>query len=373
MKHAPFGSLSADRFLRTHWQKKPLFVRSALAGIERDFTPADIVALACRDDVESRLVTRQRGRWSVLHGPFARRKLNALPARGWSLLVQGADMHLAKAHDLLQRFACIPHARHDDIMLSLSPRGGGVGAHFDSYDVILLQAAGRRRWRIGAQPDLDLVAGAPLRILRTFRPERELIVEPGDLLYLPPSYAHEGVALSENCITVSVGFRAPSKQEMVSGFLQWLQEAIEVEGRYRDPALARQHHPAELGDAMVKQVAAMLRSIRWPRRAVERFLGEHLTEPKAHVWFDPPEQPLAFAPFREHARTRGIRLGMKSRMLFRGEHVFINGESIVVPPSERKALRTLADRREAAPFASASQWAAHTIYTWYRNGYVELA
>jgi 50S ribosomal protein L16 3-hydroxylase len=371
MEQRLLGDLTPQRFLRTYWQRKPLFVKGAAPELARCFEPATLMALASRDDVESRLVLYSRGRWSVRHGPFARADLARLPSRGWSLLVQGADLHLDAARALMNRFSFVPYARQDDVMLSLAPGGGGVGAHFDSYDVFLLQARGRRRWRIGAQRDLALEPRAPLRILKSFRPQREIAVEPGDLLYLPPHYAHEGVALSE-CITCSIGFRAPSAQELAASFLQWLPDTLRLEGRYRDPGLAPQAHPAEIGGPMVQQCERMLRAVRWQRDTVERFIGEHLTEPKAHVWFSGPKRPLPFASFLRHAAQRGVRLAHKSRMLFRGERVFINGECVRAPSRHRAALIALADERKLAPWRNPPPQAARQVYDWYRLGYVEL-
>jgi 50S ribosomal protein L16 3-hydroxylase len=371
MNERVLGDLTPQRFLRSYWQRKPLFVKGAAPELARCFEPAMLMDLASREDVESRLVLRSRGRWSVRHGPFTRADLKRLPPRGWSLLVQGADLHLDAARALMDRFCFLPYARQDDVMLSLSPSGGGVGAHFDSYDVFLLQARGRRRWRIGAQRDLALEPRAPLRILESFRPQRELNVEPGDLLYLPPRYAHEGVALSE-CITCSIGFRAASAQELVASFLQWLPDTLRLEGRYRDPGLAPASHPAEIGGSMVRQFEKMLHAIRWQRGTVERFIGEHLTEPKAHVWFRGPERPLPFASFLRHAAQHGVRLAHKSRMLFRGELIFINGECVRTAARHRAALVALADARKLAPWRNPPSRAARQVYDWYRLGYVEL-
>lgn len=371
MEQRVLGELTPQRFLRAYWQRKPLFVKSAAPDLARCFEPAMLMDLAVREDVESRLVLRRRGRWSVQHGPFERADLEQLPSRGWSLLVQGADLHLDAARALMDRFSFVPYARQDDVMLSLSPSGGGVGAHFDSYDVFLLQGRGRRRWRIGAQRDLALEPRAPLRILKSFRPQREIVVEQGDLLYLPPRYAHEGVALSE-CITCSIGFRAPSAQELVTSFLQWLPDRLRLEGRYRDARLAPPSHPAEIGGSMMRQLEQMLRAIRWQHATAERFIGEHLTEPKAHVWFRAPERPLPFASFLRHAAHRGVRLAHSSRMLFRGELVFINGESVRAPSRQRSALIALADARKLAPWRNPPPQAARQVYDWYRLGYVEL-
>ncbi|MCC6532682.1 MAG: cupin domain-containing protein [Burkholderiales bacterium] len=371
MNASVLGTLSPSQFLRRHWQKKPLLVRAALPEIRTAFSRSDLHALACRDDVEARMVTCARGRWSVTHGPFTRAQLRRPPARHWSLLVQGVDLYLEPARRVLDRFAFVPYARQDDLMLSLAPPGGGVGPHFDSYDVFLIQVRGRRRWRIGAQSDLRLVGGAPLRILRDFSPEQEIDVDPGDLLYLPPRYAHDGIALSE-CITCSVGFRAPGRQELAGAFLQWLPETLALAGRYSDPDLAPQRHPARIAGPMVARMRAMLGSIRWNRDLVETFLGEYLTEPKPHVFFDSPRPPLAYGAFMRAARSRGVRLALKTRMLYRGRRVFVNGEAESVPALASIPMRRLADRRALTPWPRGSSWADRTLHAWYRAGYVEL-
>jgi 50S ribosomal protein L16 3-hydroxylase len=372
IRQSTAGALGADRFLRTHWQRKLWFARAALTGFAERFEPAQLLELAVHDDVESRLVLRNGSGFRVEHGPFTKKALRRLPREGWSLLVQGADLHLPSARALMNRFDFIPYARQDDVMLSLSPAGGGVGAHFDSYDVFLVQARGRRRWRIGRQKELALVPSAPLRLLRSFRPQHEIVVEPGDVLYLPPRYAHEGVALSDECITCSIGFRAPSRQEIVTSFLQWLPETLALSGRYRDRDAQRPRHPAEIGQGMVREIEAMLSAIRWPRGSVERFIGEHWTEPKAHVWFRAPAKALSFARFLDHARARGVRLAAATRMLFRRDRVFINGDSVQVPAAARKPLIALADERAALPWRSRSREATRHVYEWYRAGYVEL-
>lgn len=372
MRACTAGALDANRFLRLYWQRKPWFAAAALTDAVQAFQPAMVRELACRDDVESRLVRREGKRWHVEHGPFRMHRLRRLPARGWSLLVQGADLHLPPARALMDRFDFIPYARQDDVMLSLSPPGGGVGPHYDSYDVFLVQAHGRRRWGFGRGRDLALVEDAPLRILKTFRPDASRTVEPGDVLYLPPRYAHEGIALTE-CITCSVGFRAPSRQELVTSFLQWLPETLDLQGRYRDRDARCPRHPAQIAESMVDEVEAMLAAARWSRATVARFVGEHASEPKPHVWFEAPDEPLSFARFLRHARLRGIRLALKTRMLYRGGLVFMNGDCIRMPPDARGALARLADERAALPWRARSAAAARQLYEWYRAGYVEPA
>ena len=364
------GGLSASSFLRHHWQKNPLLVRDAIPGFEGVVDFRTMVELAGRDDCESRLLLRSRRRWTVEHGPFARRYLLRLPQHKWTLLVQGVNLLLPEGRQLLSRFDFIPRSRLDDLMVSYAPPGGGVGPHFDSYDVFLLQGPGRRRWKVGWQDDLTLVESAPFRILRRFVPQGECVLGPGDMLYLPPGIAHDGVAV-DACYTYSVGFRAPSHQELVSQFLVFLEERLNLSGRYQDPDLETQTHPARIGPAMVAQVQRTLGSIRWDRGDVADFLGTYLTEPKPHVLFSPPRNPLAMKAFLRSARNRGLELALPAQMLYSGSRLFINGESLAIDATEARPLRALADARLlAGRNVPQSGTAAEALYRWYRSGYI---
>ncbi|MDH5537127.1 MAG: cupin domain-containing protein [Betaproteobacteria bacterium] len=358
-------------FLHTHWQKRRLLVRQALPQYEQLLTRDALFAIAGRDDVVSRLVIRARGRWKLEHGPFSRRRLARLPTAGWTLLVQGINHVLPAAQDLLLEFAFIPYARLDDVMVSYAPPGGGVGPHFDSYDVFLLQIAGKRRWRVSRQRDLSLVEGAPLKLLRRFRAESEWVLAPGDMLYLPPQVAHDGTAISE-CLTASIGFRAPSAQELGTRFLEYLQEELALKGSYRDPDLKQQVRPARIGREMLCKIERMLDNIGWRRADILSFLGRYLTEPKPHVLFRRPPRPLALALFAREARRRGVRLALTSLMLFEGQTVFINGERCAVGRAGAGLLTRLADHRRLAPPLALKHEHTRWLYRWYRAGYIEL-
>jgi 50S ribosomal protein L16 3-hydroxylase len=257
-------------------------------------------------------------------------------------------------------------------MVSYAPPDGGVGPHFDSYDVFLLQLQGARRWRISAQRDLSLVEGAPLRILRHFRAAREWVVRAGDLLYLPPRYAHDGVAVTD-CVTCSVGFRAPGAQELGVKFLEFLQERVNLSGIYADPDLRSQRHPAELGDAMVIKLRRLLDQLHWSEAEVERFLGCYLSEPKANVVFDRPLRPLAASEFVHRAAHHGVRLALPTRMLFRKGTIFINGEACPAPRPAAHTLRRLADEGRLLPGETVDRVSKRWLYPWYRAGYLQLA
>jgi 50S ribosomal protein L16 3-hydroxylase len=367
------GGLSASSFLRRHWQKSPLLVRGAIRDFKGVVDFRTLVELAGRDDCESRLLLRSRRGWSVEYGPFTCKHLSRLPQHNWTLLVQGVNLFLPEARQLLSRFDFIPSSRLDDLMVSYAPAGGGVGPHFDSYDVFLLQGRGRRRWKVGRQDDLTLVEGAPLKILRRFLPQGECMLEPGDLLYLPPGYAHDGVAVDAG-YTYSVGFRAPSHQELVSQFLVFLEERLKLPGRYQDPDLATQTCPAWIGPAMIARVQRALGRIRWNRSDVAEFLGTTLTEPKPLVRFAPPRKPLAPKAFLRIARKRGLELALPAQMLYSGAMLFINGESLVIRAAEARSLRLLADARQLAGRDVPRQGvAAEILYRWYRSGYIVSA
>jgi 50S ribosomal protein L16 3-hydroxylase len=372
LKVPSLGGLTAAQFLRRYWQKKPLLVRGALAQYADLVRPGALSRLAGRDDLESRLVLHRGRRWQVRHGPFGRREFARLPRSGWTLLVQGVNHALPAARRLLDEFSFVPYSRLDDVMVSYAPPGGGVGPHFDDYDVFLLQGEGRRRWRVSRQRDLELVAGAPLKILRRFRPAREWVCEAGDLLYLPPRCAHDGIAVGGDCVTYSIGFRAPDAQELGTRFLDYLQDRLQLTGIYEDPGLQPPRHPAHLGDDMVRQARQFLQRIRWDRGDVARFLGCHLTEPKPHVRFMRPSRPPPERAFAACLARSGARLALPTRMLFRGATCFINGEAWPASAPAARLLARLADRRSLPPVSRPDRESASILYQWYRAGYIQL-
>jgi 50S ribosomal protein L16 3-hydroxylase len=365
------AGLGPRRFLQRHWQKRPLLVRQALPEFAEMLQPRDLMRLACRDDAQSRVVVRRGRRWEVHHGPFTPAFFKRVRGQPWTLLVQDANHFEPRAAQLLQRFDFVPHARLDDLMISYAPRGGGVGPHLDSYDVFLLQGSGRRRWRIGAQSDRTLVEDAPLKLLARFRPDQEYVLEPGDMLYLPPGYAHDGVAL-DDCMTYSIGFRAPAWQELAVQFLVHLQDHVKLDGMYADPGLAPTRSPGRLPREMVRDTAARLTRVRWDAAQVERFLGCTLTEPKAHVYFTRPQAPLSRAVFQSRARRAGVELDLKTRMLYARQLVFVNGECLPAGGCARE-LRRLADQRALRLTQADGLELTDLLYQWYRAGHLHLA
>jgi 50S ribosomal protein L16 3-hydroxylase len=367
------GGMSVEKFLAEHWHKKPLLVRQALPNFGDWLDRDSLSELACQDNSEGRLVQFKRGQCQLEYGPFEAEVLNALPKKNWSLLVSGVNHLLPQGDWLLHRFDFIPAARLDDLMVSFAPPGGGVGPHFDSYDVFLIQGQGRRRWEISAQDDLTVVEGAPLRILREFRVDESWELEPGDMLYLPPQLAHNGVALTD-CMTWSIGFRAPKAEEIVNQFLTYLQDNLALPGMYSDPTLKRQKHVAEIPSAMLDWADKTIRAAaRWDKSDITDFLGRYLSEPKAHVYFDPPERPKSLAAFAKAIQKHGVALDSRSQMLFRGKAFFINGERLEASPGLSGMLIKLADKRylEQGDCAHAQSSEMITLlHLWYQAGYL---
>ena len=365
------GGLTPQEFLRDYWHKKPLLIRQAIPQFAPILSRQALVDLAAREDVESRLVSYFNQQWQMQSGPL--KKLPAFSKKAWTLLVQGVNLHEDAADTLLRQFRFLPDARLDDLMISYASDGGGVGPHVDSYDVFLLQAQGERRWRIGAQTDLRIVDNVPLKILRDFQAEEEFILQPGDMLYLPPHYAHEGVAVGE-CMTYSIGFRAPSHQELGEAFLQFMGDSIDLSGRYADPDLATTTHPAEISKAMLAKVTEQLNKVQFSADDISIFLGEYLSEPKASVTFDDPVRDLSPAKFRQLAVKHGIKLSRKTQLLYRGKHVFVNGESFAVGRADLLSLVLLADSREltAAQMAAVSDDVMESLFIWYQDAWIML-
>ena len=363
------GGISAQQFMRRHWQKKPLLIRQALPGFKPLLSRAQLFALATQDQVESRLVRRyhQAPTWSMQQGPFQRRALPALHVPDWTLLVQGVDLHNQAMRGLMDQFRFVPDARLDDVMVSFATDGGGVGPHFDSYDVFLLQAAGTRRWTIGKQKDLTLVDDAPLKILQNFEPEQTFDLEPGDMLYLPPRYAHNGVSLGE-CMTYSIGFKAPKQGELAQDLLQRLSdEAGHADTLYRDAQQPAVASPAEIPNALLEFAFEAVQKTLDNPLALVRVLGEHLTEPKPQVWFAALPEPATALDSKAP-----LYLHPCSRMVYAGGHIFINGESFEASGRDLGLMQQMANQRNlaAVEVRRLSVGAQALLLDWYNNGWL---
>ena len=390
------AGLSPAQFMRRHWQKKPLLVRQSIPGFKPLLSRADLFAMAADEDVESRLIVQKGAGWKMKQGPIGRRSLPPVNQLGWTLLVQSVDNHDEGAHELLQKFRFVPDARLDDLMISYATTGGGVGPHFDSYDVFLLQASGRRRWKIGRQADLALQQGVPLKILQNFEPDEEFVLEAGDMLYLPPAYAHEGVAEASvdakgkavDCMTYSVGFRAPAAGELAASLLHRLAEFSEdaqsdaddsLDGNsskgktrrlYRDGAQAATDTPAAIpAQLLAFATHAVLDALKDPL-ALACALGESMTEPKSSTYFGAPIDSLSFGFSASPLQT--IRLDRRTRMMYDKHHVFMNGESYRARGADATLMRRLADWRELSvrDLRAASSQALDLLGDWHSAGWL---
>lgn len=369
------GGISPQAFMKRYWQKKPLLVRQAVPGFKPLLDRTELFELAANEDAQTRMVIQEPGSkpgWRFKHGPFQRRALPPLKQPGWTILVQGVDLHHERVHALMNQFRFVPDARLDDLMISFATDGGGVGPHYDSYDVFLLQAHGRRRWRIGRQKDLSLQPDVPLKILANFEPEVEYVLEPGDLLYLPPRYAHDGIAEGE-CMTYSVGFRIPNRAELARELLQRLAEDAEDAvgvSLYRDPDQPAVDQPAEIPARMLDFAQDALQDALQDSHALARGLGEYMTEPKPNVWF---EARTASAKEAQALKAQGIRLDRRTRMMFDAHHVFINGESFTASGRDATLMRVLANERvlSARDVCKLSVQALILVNAWWGTGWLQ--
>jgi len=366
------GQLSLEQFLAEYWQKKPLLIRQAIPNFEGLLDPNELAGLACEEEVQSRIIQYKNKKWHVSQGPFDENDFAKLPERDWTLLVQSVNHHLLEAAELLTQFNFIPHARLDDLMVSYAPDGGGIGPHFDSYDVFLLQGSGKRNWKISSQQNYALDPNAPIKVITDFATEQEWILEAGDMLYLPPHIAHYGLAVGEDCMTYSIGFRAPKAQELIHEFLNYLQDNIKMEGLYADPDLTLQKHPAEISQDMVGKVNQMLKNLTWDQHLVSDFLGCYLTEPKMHIIFE-PNKKISLDKFIQKLSKQTLNLHLQSQMLFTQDHFYLNGDRFEVPADINPCIQLLADNRYLdASVLSPTQLAtaAELLLPFYLSGYL---
>jgi 50S ribosomal protein L16 3-hydroxylase len=276
------GGLTAREFMRDYWQKKPLLVRQAIPGFESPISPDELAGLALEEEIESRLVIEHGERpWELRRGPFAEDAFAELPERDWTLLVQAVDQFVPEVAELLEEFKFLPKWRIDDVMVSFAVPGGGVGPHFDNYDVFLLQGYGKRRWQVGQVCDSDspMLQHADLKILAEFVKTEEWVLEPGDMLYLPPLLAHCGTA-EDDCMTYSVGFRAPSAAEVLTHFTDFLGQFLPDEERYSDADAQPTSDPTQIQRDALDRLKALLTEHMSDERLLMTWFGQFMTEPK---------------------------------------------------------------------------------------------
>ncbi|MFN6936038.1 MAG: JmjC domain-containing protein [Tsuneonella sp.] len=291
-------NFDSEQFLRDVWQQKPLLIRNPWQAWANPLDPDELAGLACEPGVDSRLVHATGSTDRELdHGPFRPSRFNDLAENPWTLLVQAVDQYVPEVAALLDPFRFIPDWRIDDVMVSYASDGGGVGPHFDQYDVFLVQGLGQRRWRIGAKCDdaTPLLPHDGLRLLANFEPVEEWILDPGDILYVPPGFAHDGVAVGDDCMTYSIGFRAPSRSDLLSAWTDRVLETLREDDRYADPGLAPQANPGEITPEALDRLQAMAIDALRDRSEFRSWFGEYVTAPRDDRMDWAPEEPVAMA------------------------------------------------------------------------------
>lgn len=360
--------MSPEVFMRDYWQKKPLLVKNAIptfslgkvAGtpFESPISAAELVSIAQQDEVETRLV--QAKPWRLAHGPFTKKKIPALHQPDWTILLQGMEAHHPAAATILSWFRFIPDSRLDDLMISLAGPGGGVGPHLDSYDVFLIQMSGRRHWKISAQKNHDLLPDLPLKILSDFRKEHDWVLEPGDLLYLPPKIAHDGIALDAGTQTWSVGFRAPSWRELLQEVLWGMAESLEndpaIASLFTDPWQKATTQPADLPKQLVKELENKVRKLPLSGKnlteLLENSLGKILSEPKPSVFFDAPQNTLSQTQFMKTCAIYGLQASPKTRLILTSKALFCNGEEFLNASNSGKTFKNWSNFAQKRLFSS---------------------
>lgn len=351
------GGLSAADFLQQYWQKKPLLIRQAIPGYQCPISPDELAGLACEEEVESRLILEKGGEhpWQLEHGPLAEERFTSLPEHHWTLLVQEINKHVPEFALLQDQFNFIPSWRLDDVMVSYAPPQGSVGPHSDTYDVFLLQGMGKRRWQINpAAPTAnELIPGLPLRIIQDFQAEEEWVLEPGDMLYLPPGVSHHGVAV-DDCMTISIGFRAPSHQAILGSLMETLIEQQDSNGAYSDPDLLPQQNPGEITLQAREKIRHFIRQQDFSDETIDHWFGEFITETKPGHDIPLPEE------LTKELTAEDIRIQLLSgTSLWHSEHcrmayfedtektikLFAGGEEIGLPASLTFAAPLLCQQR----------------------------
>ncbi|HDK37658.1 MAG TPA: cupin domain-containing protein [Thiolapillus brandeum] len=344
------AALSAQDFLNSYWQKKPLLMRNAIQDYDFSLSPEELAGLACEEDIESRMVLQHGSNdWELRHGPFDEDTFAQLPKTNWTLLVQDVDKYIPHVASLMHLFRFIPSWRFDDIMISYAVAGGSVGPHTDTYDVFLIQAQGKRRWQIGNKASSDaLLPDLPVRILADFAPEEEWLLEPGDVLYLPPGVAHWGIAEDDSCMTWSVGLRAPSVPEMLGSFTQYLLDHVPESLHYIDPDLKPQDRPAEIKAAAFAQADKQLQTWLDDVDLKQRWFGCFSTEVKEHLFIEALEPPLSTKQLLRKLEHGFLKRHPFSRYAWSerthdGLYLFVCGEVFELPASCKDTLIQLCE------------------------------
>lgn len=301
---SPLGDISAEQFIKEYWQQRPLVIRQGFKNFTSPISAEELAGLACEEDVHSRIVIEKGGEhpWQLINGPMDENIFASLPQTHWSLLVNDVEKHLPELAQIVDAFRFIPEWRVDDLMISFAPEGGTVGPHLDQYDVFILQAQGHRRWQLNSQPvdKQNQIANIDLKIQKDFSPEQEWLLAPGDIIYIPPGISHYGVA-TDDCLSFSIGFRAPSEAEMLSDFIDYLCQAIPKDKTYRDNNLTLQTNPNEITPSVINNIRAQFKKYLDPEHPdLARWFGRFVSDNKTDLVFEPAKQFDSFEALKLH-------------------------------------------------------------------------
>jgi len=341
------GKTSINDFLKNYWQKKPLLIKNAIANFESPITESDLFTIAQNEEAVSRLIEYKQDIWQVKYGPFKKSDLPKKTNIPWTILVQNINHYLPFAESFLNLFKFIPYARLDDLMISYATKKGSVGPHFDSYDVFLFQAQGIREWKISDQKKFTLDKKSSIKIITNFKSKNSWVLKPGDMLYLPPNIGHWGISQSDDCLTYSIGFRAPATFEIQSKFLDFIQDHLIANENeiYKDPNLAPQKNPAEISSNMTKAMRNIVDRLRWDKSSINHFIGQLLSEPIESSVFE-TRKPLNLKAFEKRIVNKTLKLNSKTRMLFIKNNFYVNGEFLKIDKKYTLFLKQLANDRE---------------------------
>ena len=276
-----FEDIDLQTFFQDYWQKKPLVIRNALPNFETPVSAEELAGLSLEEEVESRIVIQKSDTdYELKRGPFTEEDYQNLPEQNWTLLIQGMDRLIPEVTDVLNDFDFLPRWRIDDIMISYATTGGNVGPHFDHYDVFLLQAAGKRRWTLTSQDctEDNYITGVDLRLMKTFKVEQDHVFETGDILYIPPKWGHHGVALDDECMTYSIGYRTYRGQELWDSFGDHLSEMAVFKDLYLDPVWSENLNPGEVTAKATEQAQQLLQKTISNTDLMQTWFGRFATQ-----------------------------------------------------------------------------------------------
>ena len=379
------AGITTDEFLQDYWQKKPLYIPAALNGFDDPLEPEELAGLACEDEIAARIILDNGNNdWQVRNNPFSEDDFTSLPATHWTVLVQDLNKHIGELDLLLEAFSFLPAWRIDDVMVSYAAPHGGVGPHTDQYDVFLLQGMGTRRWQISSgKDDQELIEGLDLRILKNFTAEQEFLLQPGDMLYLPPGVQHYGVS-DEPCMTYSIGLRAPSQLELLGDYIDHstLKQNNEAEPRYRDPSLANNHNSGEISTEAIENITALIKNIPSDADEIKQWFGQFITSTH-HALENIPLQPETDAQEFLHHIQQGNVLYRNAASRFAyiensdSTDIFVDSSSITLTGALANAAITICNHRQFTA-NELSDLLANTecldlLCAWHENGLLEFA